>query len=207
VLQAADARAVSVQPEVRELATEDDVLVGSSLTLPVPAGELAGDVDRVRAAGVQDDLRVGDGGDHGEALGEGERLVVGEPCERVVSLQSAHLPSGGFGEARVGVTDVRVPQLRRPVEQAMTVLGVDIRTRTVRDDQLTADHGRHMGLGRPERGGVDHRHSPSRQKRLLVQYQIVVMYALLAAWTFAVALTSQLAERAIFDDAERVALR
>lgn len=40
-----------------------------------------------------------------------------------------------------------------------------------------------------------------------VQYQIVVMYALMAAWTFAVTITSQLAERAIFDDAERVALR
>ena len=88
----------------------------------------------------------------GDAIGEQQRLVVGDAPERVVGLQPPHLGGGGVGQARATVADVGVPQAGGGVQQPAAVVGLDVGALAGDDRQPVARDARHVGLGRPERG-------------------------------------------------------
>lgn len=123
----------------------------------MPAGELAGDVDRVGAAGVEQHLRALDRRDLGELLAEGERLVVRVAREHVVGLEPLHLLKRGLRELGVRVADVRVPRACGAIEETAPVLGEDVGALAAIDHELAAEDRRQMRLRGPERGTVEDR--------------------------------------------------
>ena len=88
----------------------------------VAPGELGGRVDGVAPAGAEEDPRVVERRQVGEALGEIERRAVGEHAERLVAGQHAHLRHRGLDDLVAPVADVHAPQARRPVEVPLAVL-------------------------------------------------------------------------------------
>jgi hypothetical protein len=128
-----------VQAVVCVLAAQDDGLTCASGALPVASGEFARHIDGVRTARVEDDFRLDDGRQPGQAGGQRQGLVVQEAGEDVISLQFEHLGMGRIGEFRVCVADVGVEQAGGAVEQALSIGGVDEGTFAALDNQLTAE--------------------------------------------------------------------
>ena len=150
VLQAGDAGPEGVQPVVSAVAAEDDLLGAASLELPVPAGELAGQVDRVRAAAGQHHLGAGDRAEGDETVGQPQGRLVGEPAERVVCLQPRHLLVRGAGDPLPAVADVRVPQAGCGIQQPLPGRRGQPGPLTAGDHQPLGARCRHVRLRVPQ---------------------------------------------------------
>ena len=117
----------------------------------MPPRQLARQVDRVGAAAGEHDLGARDGADLDQAVGEPEGRLVREAAERVVGLQLPHLLVRGLGDAGPPVSDVRMPQAGRGVEQSLARRALQPGALTAREHQALRPRGRHVGLGVPER--------------------------------------------------------
>ena len=146
-LQPAEGRAVRVRAVVGELPREDHVLVGLPDRRPVGAGELRGGVDRLAAAGGEEDLGAVEREQPRYARSELLGLRRRETVVGLVGRELAHLRRGRVGQLCPPVADVAVPERGGDVEQGVS--GV------VPDRRALAAHDRDPALA--ERAHVRHR--------------------------------------------------
>ena len=114
-------RPPAVHPVVAELARHDHPLLGSADDVPVAADELGGSVDRIRSARTQEDDRVRDRRQIGEALCEGDRRLRRVRPERRVRRQPDQLGGNRVGDLLPPIANVAVPQRGGRVEVSPAV--------------------------------------------------------------------------------------
>ena len=121
VAEGGDARergAVGVHAVVRARSSDEDPAPRLALDVPVAAGELRGGVDRIRAAGREEDDGIRDRRRRGEALGEPDgRLHCVRP-ERGVRGEALHLVPGRVGDLGAAMPDRAVPEPGRRIDVA-----------------------------------------------------------------------------------------
>jgi hypothetical protein len=122
----------------------------------VAPGQLGRRVDGVPSARAEEDARVVERRQVGQALGEIEGRAVGEHAERLVAGQLAHLRHRGLDDLVAPVADVHAPQARRPVEVLRALLVPHVGAIAPGDDELAAADGVHVGEGVPEAGVGGH---------------------------------------------------
>ena len=144
---AAERGAVRVRAVVGELPRDHDVLVGLADRRPVGARELSGGVDRLAAAGGEEDLDAVERHEPRDPRGQLLGLRRREAVVGLVRGELAHLRGGGVGELGPAVADVAVPERAGDVDQR--VAGV------VPDGRALAAHDRDPALA--ERADVRHR--------------------------------------------------
>ena len=130
----------------------------------VPAGELGGGVDRVAAAGAEEDPGVVDRGEAREALGQVERGLVGERAEALVGREAVHLGADRVGDLRAPVPDVHAPEARGAVEVDVAGGVPDAHALRAVDDDLGAADGVHVRERVPE-ACVHARHATGCSRR------------------------------------------
>ena len=118
-VDAADARAEAVDAVVGVPARKKNSLLRLAELAPVAARELAGGVDRVRAAAREEHLAAGNRREGGDPLRELGRRARRQVAVVVVRRQVAHLGCGRVGDLGSAVADVAVPEARGRVEVAL----------------------------------------------------------------------------------------
>ena len=113
---AADRRAQAVGAVIALRARDEVRALGRADRGEVAPRQLGGRVDGVAAARAEEDARVVERRQVGEALGEIERRAIGEDAERLVAGQLTHLRHRGLDDLVAPVADVHAPQARRAVE-------------------------------------------------------------------------------------------
>ena len=101
---------------------------------------------------VEEDARVVDRGEVGEAVGQLASAGVVERAEGAVGGELAHLRGGGVGELLAAVADVDVPQARGAVEVAAAVLVGHMDAVAADERELGRADRVHVGERMPEAG-------------------------------------------------------
>jgi hypothetical protein len=153
---AADRRAHAMGAVVALRARDEVGALGRPDRGEVAARQLGRRIDGVAAARAEEDARVVERRQVGQALGEIEGGAIGEDAERLVGGELAHLRHGGVDDLGAAVTDVHAPQARGAVEVLLAVLVPHVGAIAAGDDELVAAYGVHVGEGVPEAGVGGH---------------------------------------------------
>jgi hypothetical protein len=110
--------------------------LGPALEDPVAPRDLRGGVDRVAAAGRQEDLGVVHRRERGEPRRELVGGPVGEVAERLVGREPLHLRRDRARDVAPAVAEVRVPEARGRVDVALAVGVPDVDPLAALDQEL-----------------------------------------------------------------------
>ena len=149
--------AVRVRAVIGEATGDDDRPLGLTDERPVSTHDLRRGVDRLAAAGAEEDGGVGDGRERSDTRGQLQGGLVRVVAEDVVGGERAQLLGDRVRDLGASVPDVREPEAGSGVEILVAVGVPDAAALAAGEDELVAVHLPHRGERVPKARRLGHR--------------------------------------------------